>query len=318
MATARAKKPTTLPVIEVLGVTKRFKDLVAVDHLDLKIGRGEFTALLGPNGAGKTTLVEMIEGILPPDSGTIRILGRTWHQHRRELRFRIGVALQETRFYDKLTTAETLDLFACFYDRPKTRVKEVLRFTRLEEKRDARVVTLSGGQRQRLALGIALINEPEVLLLDEPTTGLDPNARREVWQILQDLKTRGVSLILTTHYMEEAEKLCDRILIMDRGRFLAGGSLPELLRLHGGGEIIEFAYSGNSNKFAKVPGLLRSEGLTRGRMRLVVQDIHRALPAVWKIIGTGRSGPSDLVCRRMNLDDLFTIMTGRHLDETAS
>jgi ABC-2 type transport system ATP-binding protein len=221
----------TQPVIEVRDVWKSYKTVRAVCGIDLNIPEGQFVALLGPNGAGKTTLVEMIEGIQKPDKGEIRINGRTWRGHEDELRRIIGLSLQETRFIDKLTVFETLRLFASFFGLGKERVEEIIPLAGLEEKRKAYVVNLSGGQRQRLAIGIALINNPKVLLLDEPTTGLDPTARREIWSILLGLKKHsGTSMILTTHYMEEAEQLCDYIVIIDHGKVLREGTLRDLLQ----------------------------------------------------------------------------------------
>jgi len=218
------------PVIEVKNVFKSFKTVQAVRGVDLTIFPGEFVALLGPNGAGKTTLVEMIEGIQKPDSGEIRILGKPWKGHEKELRQVIGLSLQETRYIEKLTAWETLRLFASFFQLGKERVEEVIKLVGLEEKRQAYTVSLSGGQRQRLALSIALINHPRILLLDEPTTGLDPNARREIWEILRNLrKSSDTSMILTTHYMEEAEQLCEQIVIIDEGLILREGTMQELL-----------------------------------------------------------------------------------------
>jgi ABC-2 type transport system ATP-binding protein len=217
-------------VIEVKGVFKSFKDVHAVRGVDLVIPEGEFLGLLGPNGAGKTTLVEMIEGIQHPDKGEILIFGKPWKGNEYELREQMGLSLQETRFFEKLTVYETLRVFASFFDLGKERVLEVLTLTGLDEKRKAFTVNLSGGQRQRLALGIALLNKPKILLLDEPTTGLDPTARREIWEILKKIKeTTRTSLILTTHYMEEAEVLCDRIVVLDHGQILKEGRLSDLL-----------------------------------------------------------------------------------------
>jgi ABC-2 type transport system ATP-binding protein len=218
------------PVIEVKNVVKSFKTVQAIRGIDLRIYQGQFVALLGPNGAGKTTLVEMIEGIQKPDQGEIFILGKKWKGNEDELRNVIGLSLQETRFIDKLTVRETVKLFASFFGLDDKRVEEIIHIVGLEEKRKSYIVNLSGGQRQRLALGIALLNDPKILLLDEPTTGLDPNARREIWTILHGLKEKSkTSLILTTHYMEEAEKLCDRIVIIDNGLILKEGTLEELL-----------------------------------------------------------------------------------------
>lgn len=218
------------PVIEVKNVWKSFKTVQAVKGVNLRIPKGQFTALLGPNGAGKTTLVEMIEGIQKPDSGDIAIMGKHWKGNEDELHRIIGLSLQETRFIDKLRVTETLMLFASFFNLGKERVNEIIEIVGLEEKRKSYVVNLSGGQRQRLAIGISLINTPVILLLDEPTTGLDPNARREIWDILHKLKKgSGTSMILTTHYMEEAENLCDYIIIMDNGVILREGTRDNLL-----------------------------------------------------------------------------------------
>jgi ABC-2 type transport system ATP-binding protein len=251
------------PVIEVKNVVKSFKTVRAIRGIDLRIFQGQFVALLGPNGAGKTTLVEMIEGIQKPDRGEIFILGKKWRGNEDELRNVIGLSLQETRFIDKLTVRETVKLFASFFELGDARVEEIISVVGLEEKKKSYVVNLSSGQRQRLALGIALLNDPKILLLDEPTTGLDPNARREIWLILKELKERSqTSLILTTHYMEEAERLCDRIVIIDNGLILKEGTLEELL----GAENQDQPENGNTMKVN-------------------------------------------------NLDDLFTVLTGRHLHE---
>jgi ABC-2 type transport system ATP-binding protein len=217
-------------IVEVTGVKKSFKEVHAVKGVSISIKPGEYVGLLGPNGAGKTTLVEMIEGIQKPDEGLITIAGKTWKANQSELHKLIGLSLQETRFIDRLSVFETAQLFASFYKLGNERVNEVIELVGLQEKKNAYVNNLSGGQRQRLALGIALLNKPAVLLLDEPTTGLDPHARREIWTILKALKEEGnTSLILTTHYMEEAEFLCDRIIIMDQGSILADGPLDTLL-----------------------------------------------------------------------------------------
>lgn len=218
-------------IVEIKGIKKSFKKVQAVKNLDLSIKPGEFVALLGPNGAGKTTLVEMIEGLQQPDEGEIKIAGKSWKSNRHELHMLIGLSLQETKFIDRLTVFETVQLFASFYNLGTNRVIEVIELVDLQEKRKAFVNNLSGGQRQRLALGISLLNKPSILLLDEPTTGLDPHARRGIWTILKNLKEeKKTSLILTTHYMDEAEFLCDRIIIMDQGNILTDNTLPNLLK----------------------------------------------------------------------------------------
>jgi ABC-2 type transport system ATP-binding protein len=222
-------------IIELTGITKSFKDVHTVKGVDLAIQSGEFVGLLGPNGAGKTTLVEMIEGLQQPDEGVIKIAGKTWKSNESELHRLIGLSLQETKFMDRLTVFETTQLFASFYKLDTNRVNEVIELVELKEKKKAYVNNLSGGQRQRLALGISLLNKPSILLLDEPTTGLDPHARRGIWTILKNLKEeKNTSLILTTHYMDEAEFLCDRIIIMDQGSILADNTLNNLLQKYNG------------------------------------------------------------------------------------
>ncbi|MDR0699747.1 MAG: ABC transporter ATP-binding protein [Tannerella sp.] len=216
--------------IEVSNIYKSFKDVHAVHGISFSIAAGEFVALLGPNGAGKTTTVEMMEGLRKPDSGHILLRGKSWHKHEHELRKIIGLSLQETRFTEKLTIRETLRLFASFYGLGEERVREVITLTGLESKHKAPVGALSGGQRQRLALAVSLLNKPQILFLDEPTTGLDPHSRLDLWNILKALKREGhTTLILTTHYMEEAESLCDRIIIIDEGQILRAGDLKTLL-----------------------------------------------------------------------------------------
>jgi ABC-2 type transport system ATP-binding protein len=216
--------------IEVKNVYKSFKDVHAVRGISLAIQAGEFVALLGPNGAGNTTLVEMMEGLRKPNSGEIWLQGKNWKKDEKELRKMIGLSLQETRFTEKLTVRETLRLFASFFELGNERINEVIALTGLESKQKALSGTLSGGQRQRLALAVALLNKPQILFLDEPTTGLDPHSRLDLWNILKELKDQGeTTLILTTHYMEEAESLCDHIIIIDEGKILREGKLEDLL-----------------------------------------------------------------------------------------
>src|SRR5580658_2964469 len=212
----------------------------AVDGIDLEVHPGECFGLLGPNGAGKTTTIEICEGLTAPDAGTVELLGLNWKSGANELRQRIGVQLQETQFPEKLTVEEILRLFRSFYRRGLT-IDESIRIAQLEEKRRARVGGLSGGQKQRLAMATALVGDPELLFLDEPTTGLDPQARRHVWDLVERLKQAGRTIILTTHYMEEAERLCDRVAIMDHGKVIALGSPRELIETVGGEDIVEFA-----------------------------------------------------------------------------
>lgn len=305
--------------IEVSGVVKHFKDVKAVDGIDLSIRKGEFVALLGPNGAGKTTLVEMIEGIQKPDRGEIKIKGMSWQGNAEKLHRVIGLSLQETRFIEKLRVRETLDLFASFYGLGAARVEEVLELVNLTEKQKAFTDKLSGGQRQRMALGISILNEPEILLLDEPTTGLDPNARRELWEILLNLqKQKSTTLILTTHYMEEAAYLCERIVIMDRGKILAQGTMKELLSEYVQGEVIDFAVD---KPLAKERLPAQEEILNFSfdhdtlSGELLVNDIVKYLPGFLQYVQAENIRVDSLECRKMTLDDLFTSMTGRHIHQ---
>jgi ABC-2 type transport system ATP-binding protein len=306
------------PVIEISGVSKSFKDLKAVNSLDLVIREGEYVALLGPNGAGKTTLIEMIEGIQRPDEGRITILGKSWDEHAQSLHREIGLSLQETKFIDKITAEETLNLFGSFYGLGRKRTNEILELVNLEGKRKSFTVHLSGGQRQRLAIGIALLNNPKILLLDEPTTGLDPGARREIWKILEKLRTEsGTTMILTTHYMEEAEVLCERILIMDKGRFIASGTLAELNAKHGEGDHIEVAFDRAFDLASlNLKGVKRLDWITPGlRARVFVDSIAEVLPAIITAAKMHEVKLVELSSREMTLDDLFISLTGRHLHE---
>ena len=307
------------PAIDVRGVCKSFKTVSAVAGVDLTIHKGQFVALLGPNGAGKTTLVEMIEGIQAPDSGEILINGQKWQGNEDALHRIIGLSLQETRFIDRLTVFETLTLFASFYDLPQQRVDEIMSMSGLLEKQKAYVVNLSGGQRQRLALGIALLNNPEILLLDEPTTGLDPNARREIWSILTDLKKRsGTSLILTTHYMEEAEQLCDYVIIIDKGRILRQGTIDELIDAGHPEKMIEFtledAHPSHAPALSHWPFDIHWND-NRSKGVFAVRDMENDLSAFLDVIRQQGLKLKNLECRRRTLDDLFTAMTGRKLHE---
>src|SRR5688572_1957865 len=309
---------TKTPTIQITEVTKTFKDITAVNNLSLTIYEGEFVALLGPNGAGKTTLIEMIEGIQKPDSGKISILGMNWKEHEYRLHHLIGLSLQETKFIDKITTEETLNLFGSFYGLDQKRTEEILDLINLKEKRKAYTVNLSGGQRQRLAIGIALLNNPKVLLLDEPTTGLDPGARREIWKILEKLRSDfNTTMILTTHYMEEAEFLCERILIMDKGQFIAAGTLSELNARHGEGDLIEITFERDFDISALgLSGIRRMNWLeSKTKVQIFVDNIAEVLPGVMAAAKTQNIKVEELSSRRMTLDDLFISMTGRHLTE---
>jgi ABC-2 type transport system ATP-binding protein len=308
-------------VVHLRDVCKHFKEVIAVDHLSLQIEKGTFLALLGPNGAGKTTLVEMIEGLQFPDSGEIQLFGKNWSENEDYLHHQLGISLQETRFIDKLTVSETLLLFASFYGLKRERIDEVIHMTGLEEKKKSYTVNLSGGQRQRLALSIALLNKPSLLLLDEPTTGLDPASRRELWHILLGLKKDfGTTLILTSHYMEEASFLCDEIVIMDHGRILTKGTLEQLLCEHDKGEIIEFSLQERPEVLdILLNGNIRESAWDSEsrKGRVLVNEIVANISGFMDFIAKNNFHLTSFECRKMTLEDLFISLTGRKLsDET--
>ena len=305
-------------MISAKNISKSFKDVRAVRGVNLEIPRGQYIAILGPNGAGKTTLVEMIEGIQKPDAGEIRILDKSWSADEAHLRRIMGLSLQETAYIDKLTVEETLNLFASFFGLGIDVAPRILDLVNLADKRKSYVMNLSHGMRQRLSIGIALINEPEILILDEPTTGLDPVARREIWDILVDLKKKETSLILTTHYMEEAEYLCDYIVIMDKGSVIVEGTLEELLAAHTHREVISFTVPDRrgAEAFSRVEGALGLVWDEKGnRGHLSVRDIVTSLPLFLEAVEREKATLLALECRKMNLDDLFISLTGRHLHE---
>ena len=299
--------------IESRGLVKRYGDVTAVDGLDLSVRAGECFGLLGPNGAGKTTTIEILEGLNRPDAGQVTVLGRRWGTHESELRERLGVSLQESRFPDKLTVFETLRLFRSFYRQGRD-PEEAMRDMSLEEKRDARVGKLSGGQRQRLAVACALTGNPEILFLDEPTTGLDPQSRHQLWEHIRSFRERGGTVLLTTHYMEEAEQLCDRVAVVDHGRTIGEGSPAQLIgRLHAP-NILEFSSDppAGPDLVAAIPGAFdpRQQG---SRWSVCVSSLVEAVPAL--LLALDRSGAKlvELSTRRATLEDVFLALTGREL-----
>jgi len=296
---------------------------VAVAGLHLTVGAGECFGLLGPNGAGKTTTIEILEGLTLPDSGDVEILGTPWREGAagRALRERLGIQLQETQLADKLTVSEVLRLFRSFYRQSHT-VDEVLALVELEEKRNARVVTLSGGQKQRLAVACALVSKPELLFLDEPTTGLDPQSRRQLWEIIRRFRAAGGTVLLTTHYMEEAERLCDRVAIMDHGKVIALGTPRELIASLGAEHVIEFALSDGlpddlMDPIRGVGGVTAVRpGAGAGGLSLTVTELHRTLPALLSLLQQRRLELSSLTTHHATLDDVFVALTGRQLRDT--
>lgn len=298
-------------------LVKRYSDVVAVNGLNLEVKPGECFGLLGPNGAGKTTTVEILEGLTAPDGGTVEVLGERWGMGRdRALRNRLGVQLQETQLSEKLTVEETIKLFRSFYTTGRT-VDEVIAVVELDEKRHARVGKLSGGQKQRLALACALVSNPEVLFLDEPTTGLDPQARLKLWDIVETFQTTGGTVLITTHYMEEASRLCDRVGIMDHGKIIALGTPLELIESLGADQIVEFSARGHieENELANLPGV-RGVRAHNDEYALTVSDISVALPALLKALSAQHAELITLTTHQATLEDVFVHLTGRMLRES--
>jgi ABC-2 type transport system ATP-binding protein len=289
----------------------------AVRGLNLEIQAGECFGLLGPNGAGKTTTIEILEGLLEPTAGQVTILGRNWKTNQRELRELLGISLQETRLTEKLTVRETLDLFASFYRQPRSPA-EVLEELQLTEKADARVGKLSGGQRQRLAVATALVGNPKILFLDEPTTGLDPQSRRQLWDIIRVFQKAGGTVLLTTHYMDEAERLCDRLAIVDHGQVIAEGSPADLIDRLGGHHVVEFSTSQNSDASLEtwrgLPGV-ESVRNDDGLIGLTVHEPHLTIPALLDAVAKQGAQLLHLTTRQASLEDVFVRLTGRHLRE---
>ncbi len=298
------------------GLVRRYPKVLAVDRLDLEVRSGECFGLLGPNGAGKTTTIEILEGLNAPDDGEVRVLGEAWglsDGSDRALRERLGIQLQEAKFQEKLSVLETVQLFRSFYRRgPEP--EEVIRVVQLEEKRDAWVGKLSGGQRQRLSLAVALVNEPELLFLDEPTTGLDPQSRRQLWDLIADFRRKGRTTLLTTHYMEEAERLCDRVAIMDHGRLLALGTPADLIATLGADHVVEFAVDGalDPDPLGRLPGVsqVRREA---DAYALIVREPHVSIPALLAELDRQRAGLKSLATHHATLEDVFVSLTGRTL-----
>jgi ABC-2 type transport system ATP-binding protein len=295
------------------GLKKYYGDVRAVDGLDLEVRAGECFGLLGPNGAGKTTTIEILEGLTKPDAGDVVVLGRRWGSHERELRERLGVSLQESRLTEKLTVFETLSLFRSFYARGRD-PERLLEDLSLEEKSDARVGKLSGGQRQRLAVACALAGDPEILFLDEPTTGLDPQSRLQLWERIAAYKEAGRTVLLTTHYMEEAERLCERVAVVDHGRIIAQGSPADLIAGLGAPHILEFATEPavDAAVLARVSGL-RDPRQRDGRWQLAAASLAETVPALVEALERAGAKLVALSTHRATLEDVFIALTGREL-----
>jgi ABC-2 type transport system ATP-binding protein len=307
--------PAIPAALKISGLRKTYKEVVAVDGLDLEVREGECFGLLGPNGAGKTTTIEICEGLTPADSGEVEVLGLNWNAHAAELRQRLGIQLQETQLSEKLTVRETVRLFRSFF-RQGPEAGEVIAMVQIEEKRDARVGNLSGGQKQRLALACALVGDPHLLFLDEPTTGLDPQARRQVWDLIEKFRRAGRTTLLTTHYMDEAEKLCDRVAIMDHGKAIAQGTPRELIASIGVEHVVDFT-AGDGTPLDTGP-LERLEGVRavqteNGSVRMQAAELHRAVPALLAELSRQGVPLAELRTHSPTLEDVFVALTGRYL-----
>jgi ABC-2 type transport system ATP-binding protein len=296
-------------------LVKRYADVVAVDGIDLDVEAGECFGLLGPNGAGKTTTVEVLQGLLPADAGDVRVLGLDWARDAERLRQRLGSQLQETKLADKLTVRETLRLFRSFYRRG-SEVDHVLEIVQLTEKRDAWVSKLSGGQRQRLAVACALVCQPDVLFLDEPTTGLDPQSRRQLWDVILKFRAGGGTVLITTHYMEEAERLCDRVAVMDHGHIIALGTPRQLIASLGAEHVVEFALTDgvrlDEHALRVLPGVAAVR-YDDGKTRLTVTRVHETVPSLMRLLAERDAALSELTTHHATLEDVFLSLTGRHL-----
>ena len=297
------------------GLTKRYGSVTAVDRLDLEVARGECFGLLGPNGAGKTTTIEILEGLLTADEGDVTILGRRWAQDGATLRPRLGIQLQETQLADKLTVEETIRLFRSFYPDGPT-VAELLETVELTSKRDAWILKLSGGQKQRLSVACALAGRPELLFLDEPTTGLDPQSRRQLWAVLEQFRANGGTILITTHYMDEAHALCNRVGIMDRGRLMALGTPRDLVASLGAQHVIECVVdAGDPPADHELRGLPGVHDVThRDRVTVITTtELHTTIPALLDRLRAAGATLSQLGTHSATLEDVFVTLTGRQL-----
>jgi ABC-2 type transport system ATP-binding protein len=311
--TATAAPPHAL---FVKNLRKQYEDVRAVDGLDLVVAPGECFGLLGPNGAGKTTTIEICEGLLAADSGEVEILGLRWDRDERNLRERLGIQLQETQLAEKLTVEETVRLFRSFYANGRT-IEEVIALVQLDEKRGARVGKLSGGQKQRLALACAIVGDPDLLFLDEPTTGLDPQSRRQLWDLITDFKAMGRTIILTTHYMDEAEMLCDRVAIVDHGKVIALGTPQELIGSLGAEHVVEFALADPAQTLddatlSAIDGVQAVRVVASG-YELQVSALHRTVPALLGVLAQRQMELAQLTTHSATLEDVFVSLTGRQL-----
>ncbi len=304
-------------LISARKVVKRFGDFTAVDGIDVEVQRGESFGFLGPNGAGKSSTMRMIGCVSPVTDGELRIFGLDPATHGKQIRARMGVVPQQDQLDEQLTVEDNLILYGRYFDIPRAecraRTKQLLEFVQLEDRAKSRIEPLSGGMKRRVTIARSLINEPELLLLDEPTTGLDPQARHVLWDRLYRLKQRGVTLVLTTHYMDEAEQLCDRLVVMDTGRIVAEGSPRALIQQHSTREVLELRYAAGTNEqcAVDVQGIGDRAEVLPDRVLIYANDGEAALAAVH----ARGSDPESALVRRSSLEDVFLRLTGRSLAE---
>ena len=303
----------TEPVIRVRGLIKRYGDVKAVDGIDFEVAAGEVFGLLGPNGAGKTTTVEILEGLRSPDGGQATVLGVDVADGAASLKPRIGVSLQTASLYPKLTVVEVIDLFRSFYTNPRP-TEELINALELGERRNAQTRELSGGQRQRLAVALALVNDPELIFLDEPTTGLDPAARRSLWDLIRELKAAGRTVLLTTHYMEEAEVLCGRLAIMDHGHIIEMGTVDELISKRFKERAVRFDSIDalTETELAGLPAVTTVKHDADATL-LYTSDVADTIGALLSLTESRGVDPQNLGVRRATLEDVFLELTGRAL-----
>ncbi|BBJ28571.1 ABC transporter ATP-binding protein [Athalassotoga saccharophila] len=299
-------------ILEVENLKKYYSDIKAVDGISFKVLKGEVFALLGPNGAGKTTTLEILEGLKDYDGGKIKLFGEEVRgKVPRHLRERIGVVLQENNFIDHLTTVEILKMFRSLYSNGID-VREVLKEISLEDKANAKVEKLSGGQRQRLAIGTALVGNPELIFMDEPTTGLDPQARRNVWEMIEKLREKGKTVFLTTHYMEEAEYLADYIYVMDHGKIIAKGSAEELISSFGGEKIIEIDLDSKNLDLSFLSEFQKTK-IEDSKIIIVTSSLPTDMKKALDLFEERSIKVNDIIVRQPNLEDVFLNLTGRKL-----
>jgi ABC-2 type transport system ATP-binding protein len=301
-----------MPVIEVEHLHKRYGDQVAVDDLSFTVEQGEIFGILGPNGAGKTTTVETVAGLRTPDRGRVRVLGLDPQRDRTELRQRVGVQLQQSELPEQLKVAEAMELYGSFYDRPAD-WRRLLDDLGLAGRRDARYGKLSGGQQQRLSIALALVGNPDLAILDELTTGLDPNARRDTWELIEQVRDRGVTVVLVTHYMEEAERLADRVAVIDGGRLVALDSPAALVARTAAAQQLRFRPSAPLDD-RLLTDLPQVREVTRRGAWVFVTGTGDLLQAVTAVLARNHIVAADLRAEQASLDDAFLTLTGRRLD----